>query len=90
VKRLSPLVVSLFLVFGAPPGTLAADEGDESMSEMAREGVEKLMRALEALIDEIPLYEMPEINENGDIIIRRKRKADEPPPLDPDIDQTSL
>jgi hypothetical protein len=89
--RLNPLVLSLFLIFAAPTAALAAGESeDDSVGELAREGVEKLMRALEALIDEIPLYEMPELNEDGDIIIRRKRKTDEAPPEDPDFDQTSL
>ena len=91
MTRVSPLVLSLFLIFAAPPVALAGGEsGDDSASELAREGVETLLRALEALIDEIPLYEMPELNEDGDIIIRRKRKADEAPPEDPDFDQTSL
>ncbi len=91
MKRLSPLVLSLFLIFAAPPVTLAAGESeDDTAGELARQGVETLMRALEALIDEIPLYEMPELNDDGDIIIRRKRKPDEEPPAEPDIDQTSL
>ena len=89
--RMSPLILSLFLILAAPPVALAGGESeDDSVGELAREGVETLLRALEALIDEIPLYEMPELNENGDIIIRRKRKTEEAPPEDPDIDQTSL
>ncbi len=46
------------------------------------------MRALEALIDSIPQYEMPEINEHGDIIIRRKRPPAPDGLDDADIDQT--
>ena len=91
MTRLRPLVLSLFLIFAAPPVALTgAESEDDSASELAREGVETLMRALEALIDEIPLYEMPELNEDGDIIIRRKRKTDEAPPEDPDVDETSI
>ena len=91
MPRLSPLILSLFLFLAALPVALAAGESeDESVGELAREGVETLMRALEALIDEIPRYEMPELNEDGDIIIRRKRKPDEGSPEDPDIDETSL
>ena len=91
MTRLTPLILSLFLFIAAPPVALAAGESeDESAGELAREGVETLMRALEALIDEIPRYEMPELNEDGDIILRRKRKPDEASPEDPDIDQTSL
>jgi len=51
------------------------------------------MRALELMIDSIPQYEMPEIEENGDIIIRRKRQAPHPKPdqpRTPEIDQTTI
>jgi len=84
----------LALPVAAPDATsvAAADEAYESEDpgELAREGIEQLMRALEALIHSIPQYELPEINENGDIIIRRKRRG-EPVPEDGgtgDIDQT--
>lgn len=53
----------------------------DSPSDLAREGVQKLLQALEQLIEEIPEYEMPEITEDGDIIIRRKPREpqrDEP------------
>jgi hypothetical protein len=91
MPRLSPLILSLFLFLAAPPVALGAGESEgDSVGELAREGVETLMRALEALIDEIPLYEMPELNEDGDIIIRRKRKTEEASPEDPDIDETSV
>ena len=39
---------------------------------MAREGMERILRALNMLMDSIPQYELPEVKENGDIIIRRK------------------
>ena len=60
------------------------------IEELTREGIERLMLALEAFIDMIPQYEMPEINENGDIIIRRKRQEDPAPEADDggDLDQT--
>ena len=61
---------------------------DESASELAREGIENLMRALGSFIDMIPQYEPPELNENGDIIIRRKPKRKPAPTQDPEIDET--
>ena len=77
---LAVLGLSAALTLAPPlvaPGAMsvAAEETYESEdpSELAREGIERLMQALEALIQSIPQYEMPEINENGDIIIRRKR-----------------
>jgi len=91
VNRLNPLLLSLFLTVAAPSAALAQGQGeDDSAGELARQGVETLMRALEALIDEIPLYEMPELTEDGDIIIRRKRKSEEAPPAGPEPDQTDL
>lgn len=78
---------------GSPSGAALAEEpapeqpGDGSPSEMAREGVEKLMRALSLLVESIPQYEMPEVLENGDIIIRRKNPDTKPE--EPEIDETA-
>jgi hypothetical protein len=72
----SPFLIaalSLFLL-GIPPAVQADDPPEETPppEQLAREGVEKLMRALNALIEMIPQFEMPQLNEDGDIIIRRK------------------
>ena len=70
------LVATVVLSFWA--GGLEAQAQDQSQSEreraeeMAREGMERILRALNMLMDSIPQYELPEVNENGDIIIRRK------------------
>ena len=58
-----------------------AEKNDDPM-RLAEEGLDKMVRALEAMIRSIPQYEKPEINENGDIIIRRKRPGS--PRLSPD------
>jgi len=62
---------------------LRAAQGDERgrAEDMAREAIEQLMRALDLMLDSIPQYELPEIMENGDIIIRRREDA---PPLPQD------
>jgi len=77
----------------AMPAALAAPEGTEDSAppplseelrraeEMARQGVERLLGSLDLLARAIPQYEMPHLNENGDIVIRRKRPPDAPPPL---------
>ena len=62
---------------------------EQAPGELAREGVARLLQALEVFIEMIPQYEMPELNENGDIIIRRKRDRGEEPSAEPDDDQTS-
>ncbi len=70
------------LAVAGPVPAQAPDPGTgdrERAEELAREGFEQLLRALEALLQSIPQYEAPEITEDGDIIIRRKRKPPEPP-----------
>ena len=68
----------------APMAPSAAQQDDRGRAEeMAREAIEQLMRALGLMIESIPQYEMPEIEENGDIIIRRKRRTPEPEPREP-------
>ncbi len=66
------------------PATGRADEHPTARAEqLLREATENLMRALETLLLAIPLYEMPEVNDDGDIIIRRKRPGGEAdPPAD--------
>jgi len=84
------VAVVLFCLGSAWPVPALADEPsrEESPSDLAREGVENLMRALNALIEMIPQYELPELNENGDIIIRRKRDPEKKPVEEPDQTQT--
>ena len=72
------VVIATLGILVANP-SFAQDKGRSDMvdrsAELAREGIEKLMRALEKFIDAIPLYGAPYINERGDIVIPR---------LDPD------
>ena len=85
---LPALLLSLSLAVAS--AAAAQDPSEErAPSDLAREGVERLMRALDAFIEMIPQYEMPELNENGDIIIRRKRDRGEEPSAEPEDDQTS-
>jgi len=71
----------------------AADEPSqrERAEEFARQGMERLMQALDLLFQSIPQYELPVINENGDIIIRRRHESGptEPAPANPDVDSTN-
>lgn len=46
---------------------------------------------MELLLDSIPQYEAPEITENGDIIIRRRRDTEDPPEQpDPETDRREI
>ena len=99
MKRCNALISVVFLSAllvgaGAPTPLLAAQHDEPSRAEdMAREAIEQLMRALELIIDSITQYELPEIDENGDIIIRRKRRAPRPEPDQPgapEIEETTI
>jgi hypothetical protein len=52
-----------------------------------REGLEKVLRAVEGFVKSIPVYEAPYMDDKGDIIIRRKppepEKRDRVEPQDP-------
>ena len=66
---------------------LAADE-EEDPKELAREGMERMLRAIELMIEMIPQYELPEVQENGDIIIRRKNPPGNGDEEEPEVDET--
>lgn len=80
MRRLRSGVLALLLALGvataAPDYSLAihGESKRDQAEEMARDAMEQLMKALELFMDSIPQYEAPEFNEDGDIIIRRKRK----------------
>ncbi len=97
---LTLLSVSSFASIGAasspakPAEPAAGDElsVQEQAEELAGEAMEQLMRTLKMFMRSIPQYELPEINENGDIIIRRKRddpgEPDDSEAREPEVEQT--
>ena len=78
---------------GVAPDVAQERSQRERAEEFARQGMERLMQALDLLIQSIPQYELPVINENGDIIIRRRRDADPkesvPEEITPEVDSTN-
>ena len=93
--RKSLIVWSFCLAFaltaGAPGPALADAPSDRGRAEeMAREAIEQLLRALELMIESIPQYELPEVNEDGDIIIRRKRRKERETPGEPEVEETTI
>ncbi len=83
--------VALALATGAPGPALADPPSDQGRAEeMAREAIEQLLRALELMIESIPQYELPEVNEDGDIIIRRKRRKEREAPGEPEVEETTI
>jgi len=81
-----PLAPALFamlfaaLIATAPVPALSApvqvQEKEDDPKALATEGIQRLMRAMEMLLLAIPQFEAPTMNENGDIIIRRKHPGD--------------
>ena len=63
------------LALGADPKP--APDVRERAEQALKEGAEKIMRALELMLYAVPQYQMPEVLENGDIILRR-RNPDRP------------
>ena len=79
-------------VLGADPNP-PPDVRDRA-EQALKEGAEKIMRALKLLLLAGPQYEMPEVLDNGDIIIRRlnpdRPKHRGPSPRPPDgTDETA-
>ena len=73
--------VSLALLIGMA-GAAAAEtplERDmKRMEEIARGAAEQFIGTMQQMLEQVPQYGLPEMTENGDIILRRKR--DEAPP----------
>ena len=86
-----PFCLALALTAGAPgPALAAAPSERERAEEMAKEAIQQLLRALELMIESIPQYELPEVNEDGDIIIRRKRRKERETPGEPEVEKTTI
>lgn len=66
-KVLAPIAIAFSLAVAGNPAAAA----EKSPEELAREGLAKLLSALDLFIGSIPQYATPEILPNGDIIIRR-------------------
>ncbi len=84
MPRRSAVALAMLLLLGQP--AYAADPPPNDPRSLAEEGLGKLMTALRLLLDKIPQYEMPEVTERGDIIIRRKQE--EPTPSAPEKPET--
>ena len=82
VRTNALVAVALAFTLGiALPVTPATAESDlpERAEQALRESLQKFMRTLEWMIRAFPQYDVPEILDNGDIIIRRKPRRDDNP-----------
>ncbi len=72
------LVLALILVVAAPASAAEPYPRDEDPRELALQGLERLMQAFDSFVRTVPLYALPEITEEGDIIIRRLPPRERP------------
>jgi len=81
----APLIAALMLL--APAAGRAAEPGEPSSgfaedmqraAELMRQGLNKALGSVETLLRAVPRYELPQMDENGDIVIRRKRPSEPP------------
>jgi hypothetical protein len=89
-KRLAMRALAAALFVAAASPALAQAQSPEPPPEerpgaLARDAIERMMRALSLAIENLPQYGLPELSENGDIIIRRLNpRAEKPRPRAPD------
>jgi hypothetical protein len=69
------LLTAAALLPGVPraegPGPYAPDEAMRRAEDLAREGLDKLLEAVEALKDAVPQYGVPYIDPQGNIVFPR-------------------
>ena len=79
------------VLLGGGPAALADDQGGDWQRQfhLRVEDLDKLMQGMDELLQAIPRYEAPTLDENGDIIIRRVPRdpehAPEIVPTEPDF-----
>jgi hypothetical protein len=92
--RFSAVAAAAMLALVTVSGPAMAQSGgggegrqEGSPEDLAREGAERLLRALEGLLHAIPQYGMPRVEENGDIVIPRLNPPDQDENGESDGDQ---
>lgn len=73
------VLLSLAVLGGPAMAQSSGKPEQESPTEMLEDATRTILKAFELMLRAIPQYEAPEILENGDIIIRRKRPEHEKP-----------
>ena len=76
--RFGLALIALVIFAGQAPAAEPPTPREEAPSELLKEGTRQILKAFELFIRTIPQYEAPEVLENGDIIIRRKRPGQPP------------
>lgn len=94
ILALGPLSAGPLLAQSPAPSLAQSgspESGEETPSELAKEGLDRMLRAIELMIEMIPQYDLPEVLPNGDILIRRKNPSSPDSPEDAPLtdDETS-
>lgn len=69
-------MIALMALTAAPAWAGPPQEKDPHA--LASDGIQSLLKAMEMMLLAIPQYDTPYVNENGDIIIRRKKPSRNP------------
>ena len=77
MKKLLVAGITALITLGTAP-VLADPHQNKDPHALASDGIQSLLKAMEMMLLAIPQYEAPYINENGDIIIRRKNSPRDP------------
>lgn len=70
-----PIAALLLVLLLASPATAQSTSDAE---RLAGEGIARMLQALDLLLKTVPQYAAPEVQPNGDIIIRRLHPDDQP------------
>lgn len=73
-RQLAASLIAIATLAAGP--SFAASDSHKDPEVLASEGIQSLLQAMELMLLAIPQYEAPFINENGDIIIRRKNPSE--------------
>ncbi len=94
-RAMAQITLAAALATTGVPAAVAQDQGRtaqqqlDELEALAQESIERLMLALEGMLQAVPQFELPEITEDGDIIIRRIRPKPNEGSLDSDdMDET--
>ncbi len=78
-SKLASAMALAFLLFSGQPAPADEPSLPEDAERLAGQGLAKILQALDLLMKTIPQYAAPEVQPNGDIIIRRLHPEDEAP-----------
>ena len=67
------LIITLYGSFGANAESSHVPDVRKKAEQGLREGLEDVLRALKLMLRVVPQYQMPQVLDNGDIIIRRQQ-----------------